>query len=208
MPRHECDAIHVHEGKRLCGIHIDGTSRNRAFTLIELLAATVIAAVLMVGVLVVVAQLGTDQQRLANHPEPEAANRIIELLQRDLAGATSIATGAPSDSIVMDGYGALSLETQLPTGRAAEISYRIIHIHDSSWLVRKQRPLDEPAEKPWMECVSHGMKHLTITPEARAGTSGKLKFSGEMPAMADCYRLQIEWSDTAHAPINELIILR
>jgi type II secretory pathway component PulJ len=198
---------------------IDVASNSPAFTVIELLATTVIAAILMLAVLTVVGQLGRDQTRLAHGETQAAPEQIVQLLSKDLARATSITVDPQTGAVILEGYGALEQTTFIPTGRAARVTYSVLSSASGQWLMRKQLSLDEAYAHPWVECVGSAIKRLTVTPEqaadvagatanAGSGAGSQMAQAGTTKVAYERVRLQIEWADAGRSPFDQAIVLR
>lgn len=116
----------------------------RAFTLIELLAATALSVVLMVAVLTVIAGLSKDMPRSATPTEqPHSAievDDVVGLLREDFEQARYIEV-APKRLKLMS-YGFLDVERRRWQHRPVEVTYALEQIGQTSWLVRQQRRLD------------------------------------------------------------------
>jgi prepilin-type N-terminal cleavage/methylation domain-containing protein len=138
-------------------------SRRRAFTLIEMLLATVLATVLMVGVLAVVTDLGASgmasekragaavdksvglaggsAQAAKTGLDAEALEAWIRLLREDIGQA--FRTEPPQDSrFSLTGYGALDARSRERTPRPVTVLYAIEEVGGRLWLVRRQAALD------------------------------------------------------------------
>ena len=107
---------------------------RRAFTLIEMLVTSVLAAAVMISVLGVTASI--------RRPPPVAGDEnltggLAALLEHDLVHARHIMPTA--DGMRLIGYGCLDPMTARPEHRLTEIVYRIVNEADgASWLVRDQ----------------------------------------------------------------------
>jgi two-component system nitrogen regulation response regulator NtrX len=66
------------------------TPRRRAFTLVEILLAVTIAAILMAAVLAVLSDVGRDQKRLATPDKTNRPSAAMDLLRWDLTNAAAI----------------------------------------------------------------------------------------------------------------------
>jgi type II secretory pathway pseudopilin PulG len=140
--------------------------RAAAFTIVELLAATALATVLMVGVLIVLSHLSRDQKRVAAREGGGGETAVVELLRRDLMRAEHLSFDAATGTLRLSGYGALDRQTLRPTARAALVSYQIEHgggDGSGAWLTRRQQYLDEPAAaKQWTECVCADVNRFVV----------------------------------------------
>ena len=89
--------------------------RCRGFTLVEILLAVTIAAVLMAAVLAVLSGVGRDQKRLATQDKTNRPAAAIELLRWDLTNADTITQAA--DGIVLEGHGGIDASSLKPNNR-------------------------------------------------------------------------------------------
>jgi prepilin-type N-terminal cleavage/methylation domain-containing protein len=97
---------------------------RRAFSLFEMLVATILAAILMGGVLWMSAALARDQQRLAARSET-SIDGIVQLLRFDLANARTMTQSPDGRVLVLIGHGGLDRRTLAATNRLARVTYRI-----------------------------------------------------------------------------------
>lgn len=122
-------------------------TRPRAFTLLELLVATALSTVLMIGVLAVVADLGAPEVAAGIRDEAgaggaaEASDAWVRLLREDLAHAHSI-DASKANEVALMGYGALDGRGRERTHRPVLVLYRIEMIDGRPWLIRRQAVLD------------------------------------------------------------------
>jgi len=119
---------------------------RHAFTLVELLAATALTAILMVGVLAVVADLGVanlTSSSTAAKPSPEAGamEALVRLLREDLVHATAVRIPRPNE-VVLVGYAALDGNDRERTHRPVLVAYRLADLDGRRWLIRRQSALD------------------------------------------------------------------
>ena len=134
---------------------------RRGFTLIEMLLATVLAALLLGGVLAVTAAMSKDSARAAIPSEP-ARSPIVRLLEWDLTNAATMQTSDDGQSLTLVGNGALDPSTLSANGRLARVVYRI-DPHTRA-LSREQRYLDdEIRSEPWVELLGTGVKRLDVS---------------------------------------------
>jgi prepilin-type N-terminal cleavage/methylation domain-containing protein len=132
---------------------------RRAFTLIELVAATALSAVLLTVVLSVV--------RTVNRPQPtsdattELAAPLSRQLQWDLANAVVLRTDARG--LTLGGYGSLDPATLEPTHVPVVVTYTLRPAGDRLWLVREQSSLDALAEGgTWDELACGDVAAFTV----------------------------------------------
>jgi prepilin-type N-terminal cleavage/methylation domain-containing protein len=132
--------------------------KHSGFSLIELLLATVLSAVLMAGVLVILSGVARDRVRLnaaENVPSPDP---IIARFQWDLANAQTMSQSPDGRSLSLTGHGGIDPVTLAPNGRLASVSYRLYRDETMNHLVREQHYLDDPAApRPWRELIATGV---------------------------------------------------
>lgn len=149
-------------------------TRPRAFTLIEMLVAAVLTAVLLGGVMTVSSALARDARRTSNRmTDTGAIDAAFDLIRWDLTNASS---GA--DGLALTGHGGLNRATLRPDGRLARVVYRI---RAGAGLVREQRYLDDPARpEPWSDLVLAGATEIeSFTGDgASAGTTVRIRLRG------------------------------
>jgi prepilin-type N-terminal cleavage/methylation domain-containing protein len=118
----------------------------RAFTLLELLVATALSAILMVGVLAVVADLGAAAVAAQEKADPaaplgpQALEAWVRLLREDLRHARTVVADKEGE-LVLVGYGALDAARQR-THRPVRVLYRIEEVRGRPWVTRRQAALD------------------------------------------------------------------
>ena len=113
--------------------------RAKAFTMVELLAATALSAMLMIGVLGVIGVIGeraSSPLTLIDQPPDDA---LLRQLRWDLSHARSICV--EGDRLLLRGYGGLADDGR-PAHRPADVSYAVALLGQRPWLVRRQSELD------------------------------------------------------------------
>ena len=154
--------------------------RRAGFTLIEMLVAGAIAALLVGGMALMLGGLGRDRARLQARTDAGHAEQMLELIRRDLTNATSVI--AQPNLVAIDGFGGIDRSAMVCTNRAARIVYRVRRDGTRSALVREQRFLDDPVRtEPWAEVVASGATRLTITSDATPDPSALALEADEMP---------------------------
>jgi hypothetical protein len=119
-------------------------SNPRAFTLLELLLATALTTVLMIGVLAVVADLGAPEAAAGHVPDGErdrAFEACLDLLHEDLGHAVAV-DASRANELTLVGYAALDAAGRERTHRPVRVRYTLEQIDGRSWLVRRQDALD------------------------------------------------------------------
>jgi prepilin-type N-terminal cleavage/methylation domain-containing protein len=137
--------------------------RRSGFSLIELLVATALSAVLMTAVLAILTGVSRDRKRLIaaqNTPSPQA---MIDRFQWDLTNAQTLSQSPDGRSLELIGHGGIDYKTLAPNGRLVTVDYRVYQDGDVSCLVREQKYLDDPAApNPWRELISVGVTNFRV----------------------------------------------
>lgn len=169
------------------------------FSLVELLGATALAALLMAAVLAVTAAGAASRQTLEQRAETGWPPQLLELLRWDLSHAQAIDT--EGGVIVLQSLAALDPATLTALHRPAEIRYQVLAEPGAErdaggrarWLVRTQTLLDarRPEQAVWRELVSDQVKAMRL-PEV------------ELP---DRVRLVLEPADGTRTELDQWIFL-
>ena len=173
------------------------------FTLLELLLASALTTLLMVGVLGIVAQVGLPARQPSDAASPDAASGdaslrgFADILRLDLEHAASIDVTKPN-RVELLGYGSLDAETRRRTHRPVRIVYHIARIGDRRWLLREQRRLDVLTNRNVQrDLIAAGIRgfelsHVPLTPDRIAGEA-------QPPSEADAPDLSAAESSVADA---------
>jgi prepilin-type N-terminal cleavage/methylation domain-containing protein len=120
---------------------IDCIPRRNGFTLMELLAANVLAALLMVAVFGVLGSFGRSEAATAaiERARTEAAEReaTVRLIERDLVNATRVKVAV--DHILVQGHGSLERSALVANDLPVTVAYAINEAGGRRWLFRAQR---------------------------------------------------------------------
>jgi prepilin-type N-terminal cleavage/methylation domain-containing protein len=143
---------------------------RRAFSLIEMLLAATLVAMLMAAVLALLGGVNRDMRTMRQASQHDSgAQAAADLLGRDLLNAQSVS--APD---VQSGYGVtivgnagIDRDTLGPDGRLVRVIYRVGR---DGALRREQSYLDDP-DRPqrWESLAASGISELSV---ARNGTAG------------------------------------
>ena len=118
----------------LCG-------RSTGFTLIELVAATALTAVLAITAMYVIASLRQRPQADSSLSTPSAwTEQLRDRVRWDLTQA--VALRLDPAGMVMAGYGSIDAVTREPTHRPVTVSYSLKSLAGHSWLIREQTDLN------------------------------------------------------------------
>lgn len=139
---------------------------RRGFTLIELMVAVAISAVLMGGVLVVTAGLSRDARGAARNDGTTDLGGTLELLQWDVANARAMSAGSSDGrTLALVGHGAIEPGSLRPNGRLVRVTYTCELRGKVSCLLRRQRYLDDPVRpQAFTELVATGITGLEVVP--------------------------------------------
>ena len=112
----------------------------RGFTIMELLIASVLSAILMIGILFATTQLARQVHRQKGLASPTQFNTVLELLRKDMSQAT--ACRVTENKIHLRGFMLLDPQSQKRIEQPAQVIYRLVQINDVFWLMRHQRALN------------------------------------------------------------------
>jgi prepilin-type N-terminal cleavage/methylation domain-containing protein len=150
--------------------------RRPAFTLVELLAATALAAMLLAAGFRVVGSLGRARAALARQDLARSyAAEAVDLLRWDLANARYMKS-VPGD-LTLTGYGGLDPDSLAPRHRPVTVRYHLAAAAGRNWLVREQADLDVATNRNRSSAlVCSGLAGFDVWPaagpEAVAGRTG------------------------------------
>ncbi len=133
---------------------------RRGFTLIEMLLATVLAAVLMTAVLLALSGLSRDRAAMAA-ADPHHIRGAADLIEWDLRYAHTATAGAEDVVVELVGNNGIVRGTLTPDGRLVRVTYR--RAGNALW--RQQEYLDDPARpERWQEQAAGDFRTLSLQP--------------------------------------------
>jgi prepilin-type N-terminal cleavage/methylation domain-containing protein len=148
---------------------------NNGFTLIETLAATALAAIMMTAVLAVITAMGRNDRGVTPEQVPaDWRDRTTRIIEQDLRHARRYESR--DNRITL--YGPVSLDrgTLMPTHRPSIVTYGVVENAGQSWLTRTQTDPDARSlRNSWTELVCSGVVEVSITAEAPSPTSIELR---------------------------------
>jgi hypothetical protein len=160
-------------------------SNVRAFTLLELLLATALTALLMIGVLAVVADLGAPEAAAGPVPgreEARAFEACLDLLHEDLTHAVAV-NASKANELTLVGYASLDGCGRERTHRPVRVRYTLEQIDGRSWLVRRQDALDvRTSENLQRDLVCCGFRGFQLLQDRYAWGLDEEASEGEAPA--------------------------
>jgi len=147
---------------------------RRGFTLVELLAATALSAVLMLAVLQVIGSLGRSRAPRAGQAMPADAD-LVELLRHDLAQSTEIRYATSAFTLI--GCADIAPGERVASHQPVTVTYSLMPLQGRSWLVRRQtarntRSMDAPSiELVWPDVTGLEVRP-SGTPVVATATAG------------------------------------
>jgi prepilin-type N-terminal cleavage/methylation domain-containing protein len=181
---------------------------RRAFTLLELLAATALSALLMVVVLRVLATIGRDRRTMAERPGPMVWRAdLLDTVRRDLTDSTAAHYG--NNALFLTGHAALDRETLAPRDEPVTISYGITVLHGRTWLTRRQASRSaRGGEISWMELLCPDVVGFSIRPGAVEPGTGPLpeKPADAWQSVPSSVVFRVETA--GQTPVEETLLLR
>lgn len=181
-------------------------NRRAGFTLLELLLATVLTAVLMVGVLAVISRVwGPADSASDSVPGLSIGDAVVRVLGDDLAQARTIDT--TDAGLVLMSYGALDREGYSRTQRPVRIAYAVQDIGGRTWLVRSEQALDEGSNaRVSRDLVASGVTRIDLTPPAIA--EPLIDSDDADPPVDALWRLRVWSVGQAEPAIDRSLVLR
>jgi len=144
-------------------------AKATAFTLIETLLATALAATVMVAALGVLARFRGWRGARAEGDSPRAAaEAAVRVIEADLLTGRTVRLG--SEQVEIEGFGWLDPATGAATQRPARIAYRVAGAGGRSWLIRRQSAPDEAGVlRATDELLCRGVARMELIEPAAPG---------------------------------------
>ena len=181
---------------------------RRAFTILELLAATALTALLMAAVLHVVGAIGASRAALARHAGAGAWQAdLLNLVRRDMTNASKVTLRA--DGMALTGRAALDAGTLELRHEPVTVVYGLSVIDGRSWLVRRQSPREGLSHAPaWGELICPDVSGFVVRrassmPGASGSSLAALGMPEDVPAA-----VTISLTGADGAVMNETVVLR
>jgi hypothetical protein len=133
-----------------------------------MLLATVLAGLLMGGVILMTSTIARDRARVAaDEAKSRRAGAIVEQIRWDLVNAQTMTPQGNGRILVLIGHGGLDAQTLAPTNRLTQVVYEVRGRGREAALFRAQKYLDEPTRpEPWAELVCADVQALSVIPES------------------------------------------
>lgn len=115
---------------------------RRGLTMVEMLAATLLAALLMSAVLGVLKAVTSHQKAFTRGLQESWQPHLCALLEWDLCNSKTVLL--TSDGFELRGFAGRDLVSGMPLHCRTSIQYAVKKVRDESWLVRTETHLDAP----------------------------------------------------------------
>jgi prepilin-type N-terminal cleavage/methylation domain-containing protein len=160
---------------------------RRAFTLIEMLLATVLVAVMMGGVLMLLGGVNRDVRTMRGLTT-QSNDSLIDLISHDLVNASSFRVADDGRVIQIVGNTGIERRSLRSDGRLARVVYRV---EQGSVLRREQVYLDDPGRpQPWSELAGVGIDGLAVVRDSDNARRGRLVIATRQGGVVRELRLQ------------------
>jgi hypothetical protein len=176
---------------------------KRGFTLIEMLAASALTALLMITMVAVIASVARSDlaaaRRAAANPWPPD---LVKTLRDDLLNSRTLR--CEPVTLTMEGFASIDPMTLRPTHRQTQVRYAVQSIAGRNWLIRKQREHSgDQHESSFLVCPDV----QSIAFETRPPATQRMNTGGEEEIPARL-RLIIRSTLPGVHPIDELMVLQ
>ncbi|MFN3166629.1 MAG: prepilin-type N-terminal cleavage/methylation domain-containing protein [Phycisphaeraceae bacterium] len=185
--------------------------KTHGFTLLELLLASVLLAVLMVGVLSVITNVVQPAEAAAQQGEArnkiDSAQAFADLLREDIEHA-SVIDEVGARSIAFIGHCGFDPVTNERAQRPVRVRYFIEDVDGVPWVFRSEQPLDTEAKRDARRAlVGAGVTRFElIAPQRDALQEGEADDDAERPSDA-VWRLRV-WGDDEQTPaVDRQVVL-
>ncbi|MEZ6192077.1 MAG: prepilin-type N-terminal cleavage/methylation domain-containing protein [Phycisphaerales bacterium] len=149
--------------------------RCNGFTLIEALAATALAAIMMTAVMSVVTAIArSDKMEDRTPDQSDWRSRVSEVIRQDVRHAHTVESR--DNRITFTGHVSLDRKRLNPTHRPAVVTYSVVQDTGQSWLFRTQTDTeDRSLHNSWSQAVCSGIRGISLTTQS---TFNKLESTG------------------------------
>lgn len=157
-------------------------NRQSGFTLLELLLASALTAMMMVAVMGLVTQVvrPIDAVDVDGEAGGVVSEAWLSLLRDELGQAHTITPG--NNRIDLMSFGGLDARSYERTQRPVLVRYQVAEVDGRSWLIRSEKSLDASQQRPARrELVGAGVNRVELVPAvssnpaeaSAAGRSGR-----------------------------------
>ena len=118
--------------------------KRKAFTLLELLLANLLIAILLGALLLLISSLSREQKKTTAALDRDPTNSILALLRHDLSNSESARSFPNQRGFILTGHAGLDPRSLTPTDRRTRVIYEIRRKANVLCLIREQSYLDDP----------------------------------------------------------------
>jgi len=137
---------------------------RKAFTLLELLLANVLIAILLGALLLVISSIAREQKKMTLSQTDDPMDSILNLLRSDLANSESARPLANQRGFILTGHAGLYSKSLTPTDRRTGVTYEIRRRAGCLCLIREQTYLDDPIKPGRFESlIATDITSLSLT---------------------------------------------
>ena len=175
----------------------------RAFTLVELVAALALSAVLMMALLKVSIALNHSASALQKRgTENEGFVSTVALLRRDLTGCVNLDTGR---ELRISGCNWIDPNLMRAAHLPAEVIWHVKKIEQRNWLVREQVPkFEQAAPGKSCELVLPDVKTFEIQKDILKAATNVAPSAAEARRLPSAVRMKLQCGDL---PVQEVTVL-
>jgi type II secretory pathway pseudopilin PulG len=178
-------------------------TRRNAFTLVELLAANVLAALLIVAILSVLGALGRDRRAHAaldhGRTSQTTDDNLLRLIQWDFSNATR--WRSVDGAYFFQSHGSLDPQTLAPTNLPVTVRYELNEAAGKRWLVRSQTPRDKTSDGAWSAPLCADVADLVLVPAA----SRRARPQSVWRDLPSQMHLTLTWTDPQRPVLDETL---
>jgi type II secretory pathway pseudopilin PulG len=176
---------------------------RKAFTLVELLAASVLAALLIVAILSVVAALDRDRRAHAaldlDRTTQTVNDNLFRLMQWDFSNATRWRSF--DGAYYFQSHGSLDPRTLAPTDLPVTVRYELNESAGKRWLTRSQTPRDKASGGAWSAPLCANVADLAIVPADNPLPPSQSEWQ-KLPSKV---RLTLTWTDPKRPVLDQTL---
>lgn len=138
--------------------------KRKAFTLLELLLANMLIAILLGALLLVISSLSREQKKMTAAQDQDPTNSILNLLRHDLVNSESVRPLPNQRGFILTGHAGLDSKSLTPTDRRTRVIYEIRRRAGTLCLIREQTYLDDPIKpQHFEELIATNISSLTLS---------------------------------------------
>jgi len=138
--------------------------KRKAFTLLELLLANMLIAILLGALLVLISSLSREQKKATAAQDQDPTNSILNLLRRDVSNSESVRPLASQKGFILSGHAGLDSNSLTPTDRRTRVIYQIRRRANTLCLIREQTYLDDPINpQHFEELIATNITSLSLS---------------------------------------------